>query len=84
MSRLFLDTNVLIYAIDEDSQFYPKARSIILDSDDELFTSSKNLTEFLVVVTRGRTVSLSIEDALAVLEDFSSIFTILYPKLCYL
>jgi len=80
MSRLFLDTNVLIYAIDEDSQFYPKARSIILDSDDELFTSSKNLTEFLVVVTRGRTGSLSIEDALAVLEDFSSIFTILYPS----
>ncbi len=80
MGRLFLDTNVLIYAIDENSRFQPKARSIILDSDDELFTSSKNLTEFLAVVTRGRTVSLSIEDALAVLEDFSSIFTILYPS----
>ena len=80
MSRLFLDTNVSLYAIDEDSRYYHQARGIVLGTADELFSSSKNISEFLAVVTRGRRVSLSIEDALTVLEDFASTFTILYPN----
>ncbi len=71
MSKILLDTNVLIYAIDQDSVFYAASRTI-LDSEDNLFTTSKNLSEFLAVITRAPVISLSIEDALAALDDLTN------------
>ena len=79
MNKIFIDTNILIYSIDEDSKFYSKSQEILFNSNSQLFTSSKNLSEFLSVVTRSPTNALSIEDALAAIEDFSNNFTILYP-----
>ena len=78
MSKILLDTNVLIYAVDQDSVFYAASRTV-LDSDDELFTTSKNLSEFLAVITRAPVISLSIEDALAAVDDFTNRLTVLYP-----
>lgn len=79
MSKILVDTNILIYSIDEDSRFYSKSQKLIFASNFELFTSSKNLSEFLSVVTKVSASSLSIEDALIVVKDFCNIFTILYP-----
>jgi len=79
MNKIFVDTNILIYSIDEDSKFYSKSQEILFNSNSQLFTSSKNLSEFLSVVTRSPTNALLIEDALTAIEDFSNIFTILYP-----
>ena len=78
MTKILVDTNILVYTIDEDSRFYSKSHQL-LDSNFDLFTTSKNLSEFLAVVTRGKPISLSIENALAVVKDFSDVFTILYP-----
>ena len=80
MSRILVDTNILIYSIDEDSKHHLDSQKIMFDSDAELFTSSKNLSEFLSVVTRGPIYSLSTREALIVLEDFMNILTILYPS----
>lgn len=77
---LVIDTNILVYAIDEDSEFYSKSQALLYDSDYALFTTSKNLSEFLAVVTKGQVASLSIEEALAVLEDYDDNFTIPLPK----
>ena len=79
MNKIFVDTNILIYSIDEDSNFYSKSQEILFNSNSQLFTSSKNLSEFLSVVTRSPTNALSIEDALTAIEDFSNILTTLYP-----
>ena len=80
MNKIFIDTNILVYSIDEDSKFYTKSQELILNSNSELVTSSKNLSEFLSVVTRSSHNSLSIENALKVLNDFTDIFTIFYPS----
>jgi len=80
MNELLIDTNILVYAIDEDSEFYSKSQKLLYRSDYALFTTSKNLSEFLAVVTKGPVVSLSIDDALAVLADYVSLFSILYPS----
>lgn len=45
----------------------------------ELYTTSKNLSEFLAVITRIPKNSISIEEALLVIKDFMSISTVLYP-----
>ena len=80
INEVLIDTNILVYAIDEDSKFYSKSQALLYDSDYDLLTTSKNLSEFLAVVTKGQVVSLSVDEALAVLEDYDDILTILYPS----
>jgi len=79
MSKILVDTNVLVYVIDKDSRFYFQSRQLLFESNFELFTTSKNLIEFLTVVTRGKEIPLSIEKAMSVVKDFTRVFTILYP-----
>ena len=80
MSKILVDTNVLVYAIDTDSIYFKKARQIIYEIDWELFTTSKNLSEFLSVVTRHPSNSLSIIEAVNLVEDFLALFSVLYPS----
>ena len=77
MSKILLDTNVLIYSIDKDSKYFNKAQGLF-SGDNELFTTSKNLSEFLSVITRIPN-PLSLKDALLVVDDFTKAMTILYP-----
>jgi len=79
MSKLLLDTNVLIYSIDEGSKYFKKAQNIFSEQF-ELYTTSKNLSEFLSVVTRIPKDPLSLKDALFVVKDFTKVATILYPS----
>ncbi|KHE93765.1 MAG: type II toxin-antitoxin system VapC family toxin [Candidatus Scalindua rubra] len=80
MNNVLVDTNILVYSIDEDSIFHSISKNLILSSEYKLYTTSKNLSEFLVVLTRGIEVPVSIEDALSSLEDLITNFTILYPS----
>ena len=79
MSKLLVDTNLLVYTIDEDSIYFKEAQKILLDRSNDLYTTSKNLTEFLVVVTKIPQKSLSIREALDLVRDFTNFITILYP-----
>ncbi len=79
MTNILFDTNLLIYAIDEDSKYFNSVQKILDDDSINLFTTSKNISEFLSVVTRYPNKSISIKEALLVIEEFKSTFTILYP-----
>ncbi|MCL6583191.1 MAG: PIN domain-containing protein [bacterium] len=78
-NNILVDTNILVYAIDEDSKFYYRSRELLLNSNHNLFTTSKNLSEFLTVVTRSSVTFLPIEEALAAVGDFINVLTVLYP-----
>lgn len=78
MSKLLLDTNVLIYSIDEGSKYFKQANKIFT-KQLELYTTSKNLSEFLSVVTRIPKNPMSLKDALLVVKDFSDALTVIYP-----
>jgi predicted nucleic acid-binding protein len=81
MNRILVDTNVLVYAVDEASAFHAAAERVLENPEHSLFTTSKNLSEFLVVLTRGVAAPVSIEDALLLLlEDLMADFTVLYPN----
>ena len=80
MNNVLVDTNILVYSIDEDSIFHFKSNNLILSSEYKLYTTSKNLSEFLVVLTRGIEVPVSIKDALISLEDLIMNLTVLYPS----
>ncbi len=80
MNNILIDTNLLIYAIDEDSKYYNSVQKILDDESNNLFTTSKNISEFLAVITRYPGKSISIKDALVVIKEFKSFFTVLYPS----
>ena len=42
-----------------------------LNSEAALFTTAKNISEFLVVITKGLTASLSLDEALPVVRDLA-------------
>ena len=79
MNRILVDTNILVYAIDQDSRFHNKSQQLLFNSNYDLHTTSKNISEFLSVVTGNKAVSLPINDALVVVKDFADIVRILYP-----
>ena len=79
MTEILLDTNVLIYALDRDSIYYMWARRFFDDSSRKCVITSKNVAEFLCVMTRGENPALSVEEAIATIKVFASNCRILYP-----
>jgi predicted nucleic acid-binding protein len=78
MSKVLVDTNVLIYAKDSSSIYHLPSLTF-LEGGDELYTTSKNLNEYYSVVTRGESPLLTPQEALQDLEEFVSRFEVLYP-----
>jgi predicted nucleic acid-binding protein len=53
MNKILIDTNILVYGIDEDSAFFKRSRKILEQEKNQLATTSKNLIEFLAVTTKS-------------------------------
>jgi predicted nucleic acid-binding protein len=80
MSKAILfDTNVLVYAKDQPSSFHDKAVQFLDNYEGEIYTTSKNLTEYLVATTRGDAPISPLSEALEDIDDFINVFSILYP-----
>ncbi len=48
--KIVIDTNILIYFFNADSEFHSFARSIITDNRDTIFITHKSITEFVGVL----------------------------------
>lgn len=68
MNDILIDTNVFIYDLDKSSQ-YNKTANKILNSDNSLFTSSKNISEFFAVLSK---FDVSIDLILKYYEDINA------------
>ena len=79
-NHFLLDTNILIYSIDENSRYFQPVRKLLSDSRYNFLTTTKNISEFLAVVTKGVPPSLSIASALKTVSDFMRIMVLLYPS----
>ncbi|OQX63213.1 MAG: hypothetical protein B5M56_03740 [Desulfococcus sp. 4484_241] len=71
-NAILVDTNVLIYAVDADSRFHEQASNFLSDSALKLFTTSKNISESLVVLTRNSEIELSSSECLDILNSLLS------------
>ena len=79
MNNVLFDTNLLLYSIDEDSKYFNSVQELLSDESLKLFATSKNISEFLSVITRIPNSTISVKEALNITEEFRSTFTILYP-----
>lgn len=79
MSKVLVDTNILVYGIDEDSAFFKRARKILEQDKYQLVTTSKNLIEFLAVTTKPSGYNLNNDTALEIVEEIIQGIDIVYP-----
>ena len=79
MSKILIDTNILVYGIDEDSAFFKRARRILEQEINQLVTTSKNLVEFLSVTTKPSGYNLNNETALEIVKEIITGVEIVYP-----
>jgi len=80
MNKLLIDSNVLVYSIDEDSRYFERARKVIENTDKVLTTTSKNLSEFLSVVTKTNGYDLEPTVALDILGEIIRGIDVIYPN----
>jgi predicted nucleic acid-binding protein len=52
MTKLLIDTNILIYTVDEKSVFNTRARQILQDPGVSIFITTKSISEFFAVCTK--------------------------------
>jgi predicted nucleic acid-binding protein len=79
MRKVLVDTNVLIYAKDTSSVFHQVAFNIF-QGGESLFITSKNLTEYYAVTTRGAQPLLTPSEALQDINEFTSNCSLLFPN----
>jgi predicted nucleic acid-binding protein len=79
MSKVLVDTNILVYGIDEDSKFFKRARKILEQEKYQLVTTSKNLIEVLAVITKSSGYNLNNDTALEIVEEIIQSIEIVYP-----
>ncbi|MDX2306023.1 MAG: type II toxin-antitoxin system VapC family toxin [Microscillaceae bacterium] len=77
MINLVLGTNVLIYALNSDSEFHGKASAILQNEENLLFLTTKNISEFFAVSSK---LGLDLQKVLEFYEDLSLNTTILFPS----
>jgi len=79
MSKILVDTNILVYGIDEDSAFFKRARKILDQETYQLVTTSKNLIQFLAAATKSSGYNLEYNTALEIIEEIIQGIEIVYP-----
>lgn len=72
----FIDTNILIYFFDEDSEFYQFSRDLISCNINNACLASKTIAEFVCVMSKKGFYNI-IENELI---KISSRFQIIYPN----
>ena len=77
MIDLLIDTNVLIYAMDEKSMYNQIAQEILLNSNHNLFITSKNISEFFAVTSKKK---IAPEICLDKYFQIKTVSTILFPS----
>ncbi len=52
MSKILLDTNALIYALDRSSSFHENAKNLLEQENCEFYITTKNISEYFAVCTK--------------------------------
>ncbi len=76
MIDVLLDTNIFIYAYDSSSPFHSKAAALFTSPQLRLFTTTKNITECVAVMTKLNYPKAHVEQ---LLSDIFNNIIVLYP-----
>lgn len=77
---VLIDTNILVYAKDQTSSFHSRVVQFLNTYEGDVYITSKNITEYLVAITRGDQPVSPLQEALEDIDDFTKAFTVIYPN----
>jgi predicted nucleic acid-binding protein len=77
MNRILPDTNILIYAFDKSSVFHQKAVELLVGEENNLFVTTKNISEFFAVCSK---LNFELSKTLGFYADIKENFVILKPS----
>jgi len=77
MIDIFIDTNILVYALDKQSVFYYKASGLLTNENNNLFITTKNISEYFCVCTK---MNLNRDTIFNFYKDFRKNCTLLFPN----
>ncbi|MEZ4776169.1 MAG: PIN domain-containing protein [Bacteroidia bacterium] len=76
MSRIILDTNILVYGLDAQSGYYASAVAILTNPAYELSVPTKVISEFFAVCSK---LNVGIADSMKFYQEVQKNTTTLYP-----
>lgn len=76
MNNILLDTNILVYAFDETSEFHQRASELFLNDENNLFVATKNISEFFAVCSK---LNLDLNKTFGFYSDLKENCNILKP-----
>lgn len=77
MNKVLIDTNVLVYAFVQDSIYHIKASNILNENENQLFVTTKNISEFFSVCSK---LNIDLEKVFGFYEDLKRNCEILIPN----
>lgn len=78
MKTSVLDTNILLYALDEDSEYHQAAKALLEDESCDLFLTTKTISEYFAVASK---LNIPLEKAMIFYRSFCENAQILFPNL---
>ncbi len=76
MNNILIDTNLMIYAFDETSNYYEQSVGLLQNDDFELFVTTKNISEFFAVCSK---LKIDFSKTFGFYEDLKNNVTVLKP-----
>ncbi|MCB1193035.1 MAG: PIN domain-containing protein [Leptospiraceae bacterium] len=77
MNKIGVDTNIFVYALDNSSIYHSICDTFLKDTENELFTTAKNLSEFVAVCTK---IGIGQYEMKGFYDEIKNNITILYPN----
>lgn len=77
MTKVLVDTNIFIYALDADSVHFSKSMTILSNPQFQLYTTSKNISEYFAVTSKLR---LSPKKVWEFYKDIRKNIEVIYPS----
>ncbi len=77
MSKVLIDTNIFIYAMDNSSAYHEAATGLLTNNHHTLFTTAKNISEFFAVTSK---LKINLADCLAFYHEIRINCHILFPS----
>lgn len=74
-TNLVLDTNILIYGLNEDSKYFERVREVLDNSQYSFFITTKTVTEFVSVLSKLGRYDVIDTELPKILKQFTVIYS---------
>ena len=73
-TKLVLDTNILVYGINEESEYFDKIRKVLDDNRYSFYVTTKTISEFVSVLSKLKKYDIIETELPTILNRFKILF----------